>query len=187
MGNDKLSSNSTHSFFQNTTIPTPSFTTYKNIPKKNPSIGRALTLIHSIISTALLSQHINLRNSADILHYKLAFFIMSTPQNRLLSPNITSLIYKRLILLLGGKIPELLELSKPLLTPTSKVLLDQDTQILNMLKTATSLAKQGHCRRRSLLWSLNYHLRILPTAPREHSSTNIMTPAPPSPMPSPSL
>ncbi len=50
--------------------------------------------------------------------------------------NITSLIFNRLIPYLSGKISELLELNKFLLTPTSNALLNQDTQNLNELKIA---------------------------------------------------
>jgi hypothetical protein len=50
----------------------------------------------------------------------------------------------RLILLLSGKIPELSELNKSLLTPTPNALLNQQIQNLNKLKTATSLAQHCH-------------------------------------------
>ena len=143
MGDEKLSSTLTHSFFQDTSLPTPSFTTYKLIPN-TPSIGRAFVLIHNIISTSLLSPDINIKNSASILHYKLAYLVMSTPKTKLTSFNITSLIYNRLILLLSGKISELLELNKALVTPTPHFLLNHDAHESNKLKTATSLAQQGH-------------------------------------------
>ena len=81
MGDEKLSSTLTHSFFQDTSLPTPSFTTYKLIPN-TPSIGRALVLIHNIISTSLLYPDINIKNSASILHYKLAYLVIVYPKNQ---------------------------------------------------------------------------------------------------------